>query len=152
VDMVATRLRAERKPSARPRAERLQLGLDGTLLDTWTGRLIERVPTSEQALTRARAFARADHLALQSVLRVDPEDGAIWLGAPRGRPLDRSLTAAERSHLEGALEALHATGAVHGRVDAAHVMVDDSGVVLRFEVEQEATATIDRDRLALARL
>ena len=152
VDTVATRRRAERQASVRPRQGRLQAGLDGTLLDTWTGRLIERIPASERALTRARAFARADHLALQSVLRVDDDDGAIWLDAVRGRPLDRSLTAAERAHLEGALEALHATGSVHGRVDAAHVLVDDSGAVLRFEVEQDATATIDRDRLALARL
>jgi serine/threonine-protein kinase len=152
VDTVATRRRAERKPSTRPRASRLEPRLDGTVLDTWTGRLIERVPASDAALVRAQAFARADHLALQSVLRVDHEDGTIWLEAARGRPLDRSLTAAERSHLEGAIEALHAAGAVHGHVDVAHVLVDDSGVVLRFEVEQEATATLDRDRLALARL
>jgi tRNA A-37 threonylcarbamoyl transferase component Bud32 len=152
VDKLAPRRRAERKSSVRPRAGRLQLGLDGTALDTWTGRLVERVPASEQALTRARAFARADHRALQSVLRVDHDDEAIWLDVARGRPLDRSLTAAERSDLEGALEALHAAGAVHGHVDPAHVLVDDSGVVLRFEVEHEATATIDRDRLALGRL
>jgi len=152
VDKVAPRRRTERKSSVRPQAGRLQLRLDGSVLDTWTGRLIERVPASEQALARARAFARADHLALQSVLRVDHEDGVLWLDAGRGRPLDRSLTAAEASRLEGALEALHAAGTVHGRVDAAHVLVDDSGVVLRFEVEQEATATIDRDRLALGRL
>lgn len=152
VDTVARRQRAERKPSARPRAGRLQIGLDGTVLDTWTGRLIERIPASERALVRAQAFARADHLALQCLLRVDHEDGTIWLAAARGRALDRSLTAAERARLEGALEALHATGAVHGRVDTAHVLVDDSGVVLRFEVELEATATVDRDRLALARL
>jgi serine/threonine-protein kinase len=152
VDTAATRVRTERKQSARPRAGRLQHGLDGATLDTWTGKLVERVPASDQALARARAFARADHVALQSVLRVDHEDGTLWLEAPRGHPLDRSLTGAERSQLEGALEALHAAGAVHGRVDAAHVLVDDSGVVLRFEVGHEATATIDRDRLALARL
>jgi serine/threonine-protein kinase len=152
VDTVARRLHAERQPSVRPRVGRLQPGPDGTLLDTWTGRLVERVDISDRAVARARTFARADHAALQAVLRVDHEDGAIWLDAPRGRPLTRPLTAAERSHLAGALEALHAIGAVHGRVDAAHVLVDDSGVVLRFEVEQEATATVDRDRLALARL
>ncbi len=152
LDTVAKRLGAERQPSARPQAGRLQLGLDGTVLDTWTGRRIERVPSSPQALARARAFARADNLALQSVLRVDHEDGVIWLEAARGRPLDRALAASERSLLESALEALHAVGTAHGNVDAAHVLVDDSGVVLRFEVEHEPTATIDRDRLALARL
>ena len=75
----------------------------------------------------------------------------------RRREVDRSiapLTAAERSRLQVALEALHAAGAAHGHVDAAHVLVDDSGsgVVLRFEADADATATIDRDRLALARL
>ena len=152
LDTVARRPGAERQPSTRPLAGRLQLGLDGTVLDTWTGRRIERVPSSPQALARARAFARADNPALQTVLRVDHEEGVIWLEAARGRPLDRALADSERSHLESALEALHVAGTAHGHVDAAHVLVDDSGVVLRFEVEQEPTATIDRDRLALARL
>ena len=108
---------------------------------------MSRRPTRRSS--RARAFAHADHEALQAVLRVDREDGAIWLDASPGRPLDRSLTPPERSRLAAALAALHAAGAVHGRVDAAHVVVGESGVVLRFESEQEATATIDRDRLAL---
>ena len=154
LDALAPRARASRRPSAHPHAGRLQIGPEGAALDTWTGRSIERVPLSERALVRARAFAHADDAALQGVLRVDHEDGALWLEAPRGRPLDRALTAEERSRLRAALEALHAAGAVHGRVDAAHVLVDDSGsgVVLRFEADADATATVDRDRLALARL
>jgi tRNA A-37 threonylcarbamoyl transferase component Bud32 len=154
LDAVAARPRAAHKSSARPREGRLQVGLDGTARDAWTGRAVERVALSERALARARSFARADHLDLQGVLRVDHDDATIWLEAPRGGPLDRALSEAERARLRGALEALHAAGAVHGSVDAAHVFVDDSGsgVVLRFEAEPEATATIDRDRLALARL
>jgi serine/threonine-protein kinase len=151
-DPVARERRAERMASSRPRAGRLQPEPDGIARDTWTGRRIERLPISERAVARARAFAHADHPALQTVLRVDHEDGAIWLVAPRGHRLDRPLTASERARLADAIEALHAVGAVHGRVDAAHVLVDDSGVVLRFEVEVDATSTIDRDRLALARL
>ncbi|MGD0525355.1 MAG: protein kinase [Polyangiaceae bacterium] len=152
VDTIARQQRAERRSSVRPPAGRLQLEPDGALRDTWTGRRVARVAASERALARARAFARADHLALQTVLRVDHEDGAIWLDAPRGGPLVRSLTDAERAHLGAGLEALHAAGAAHGHVDAAHVLVDDSGVVLLFEADGEATATIDRDRLALGRL
>jgi serine/threonine-protein kinase len=152
LDARAGRARAERMSSVRPQAGRLELAPDGALVDAWTGRTIERIPLSPLALTRARSFARAEHVGLQSVLRVDREDGTLWLEAPRGRPLDRPLAAGERALLAAALEALHAAGGVHGRVDAAHVVVEDSGPVLRFEPEQEATATIDRDRLALARL
>jgi serine/threonine-protein kinase len=122
------------------------------LLDTWTGRAIERIPVSDRMLTRARAFARADHPALQGILRLDHDEPALWLEARRGRPLDRSLTPAERRLLQEALDALHAAGAVHGLVDAAHLVVDESGVVLRFAGEPDSTATVDRDRLALSRL
>jgi serine/threonine protein kinase len=149
---LVTHERIEREPSARPGAGRLQPSLDGTWLDTWTGRFIEHVPLSDRTLSRARAFARADHAALQDVLRLDPDDGVLWLEAARGQPLGRALSRAERVQLEGALDALHAVGGVHGRVDAAHVRVDDSGVVLRFEAEEDSTATVDRDRLALSRL
>jgi hypothetical protein len=147
-----TRPALERTSGAPDAAGRLQPALDGTSLDAWTGRFIERVPVSDRVLPRARTFARADHPALQRVLRLDHDEGALWLDAARGQPLSRSLTVAERRQLEEALEALHGAGGVHGRVDAAHVLVGVSGVVLRFEPDQEATATLDRDRLALARL
>jgi serine/threonine-protein kinase len=150
---LSTQPRIDRPPVALPAAGRLQAALDGAWLDTWTGRAVERIPVgSHRVLARARAFARVDHPALQGVLRLDHDDPAIWLDGARGRPLGRALTPAERAQLEGALDALHAAGGVHGRVDAAHVMVDDSGVVLRFESEEDATSTVDRDRLALSRL
>lgn len=145
--------RSERtNPSVRPLATRVRLDADGTATDLWTGRLVQRIPAGERVVARARAFVLADHAALQLVLRVDPTDGTLWLDAPRGRPLDRPLTPAERSRLQQGLESLHATGAVHGYVDAAHVVVGELGVVLLFGPEPEPTATIDRDRLALARL
>jgi serine/threonine-protein kinase len=152
VDAGGARPGAERRASAWPRAGRLEVRPDGAVVDAWTGRSIERVPLSEPCLARARAVASADHPALQAVLRVDREDATIWLESPRGTPLDRPLTEAERAHLRGALDALHAAGGVHGRVDAAHVVVCESGPVLRFVPETEPTSTIDRDRLALARL
>jgi serine/threonine-protein kinase len=152
VDATGARTRAERRSSVAPTGGRLEVGLDGAVLDTWTGRAVERVPLSERSLDRARAFARADHAGLQLVLRIDRDDRAIWLDAPRGARLDRPLTRAERSTLDAALAALHAAGAVHGAVDADHVVVGESGAVLRFDGEPDATATVDRDRLALARL
>ena len=137
--------------SARPLATRVCVDADGAT-DLWTGRAIERIALDERTLARARAFARADHPALQLVLRVDPLDGTLWLGALRGTALDRPLTRAERSDLLAGLAALHAAGAVHGHVDADHVVVGELGVALRFGSEPEPTSTIDRDRLALARL
>jgi serine/threonine-protein kinase len=142
----------ERRSSAWPSAGRLEVRLDGVVVDGWMDRPVERVPLSERALARARCFARADHPALQTVLRVDRDEGAIWLGVPPGRPLDRALLPAERAWLEAALEALHGTGGVHGSVDEAHVVLGEDGPLLRFAPEQEATATVDRDRLALSRL
>jgi serine/threonine-protein kinase len=152
VDVGAARPRSERRSSAWPAGGRLEARADGAVVDAWTGRLVERVPLSDRSLERARAFGRADHPGLQTVLRVDREDDSIWLEALRGAPLDRALTRSERSTLGGALEALHAAGGVHGRVDADHVVVGESGAVLRFEAEQDPTATVDRDRLALSRL
>jgi serine/threonine-protein kinase len=152
VDAGGARPGAERRASAWPRAGRLEVRPDGAVVDVWTGRAIERFPLSEPSLVRARAVACADHPALQTVLRVDREEGTIWLEALRGAPLDHPLTAPERAQLRSALDALHAAGGVHGHVDAAHVVVGESGPVLRFEPETEATSTIDRDRLALSRL
>jgi serine/threonine-protein kinase len=151
VDATAVPARAERRASPGPRPGRLDVTSDG-VVDTWTGRRVERVALGGAALARARAFALADHPGLQTVLRVDHDDSALWLEALPGPPLDRALTPAERSTLAGALAALHTAGGVHGRVDAAHVVVGESGARLRFEAHEDATATIDRDRLALSRL
>jgi serine/threonine-protein kinase len=151
IDARAARPRTDRSPG-RPETGRLEALADGTRLDTWTGRAVEVIAETEITLTRALAFARADHEALQLVLRVDAEQATLWLAASKGRPLDRRLTAAERSCLEQALAALHAHGVTHGSVDAAHVVVGDSGVTLRFEATHDATATMEGDRLALARL
>jgi serine/threonine protein kinase len=145
--------RSDRRSSAAPGAGRLEVHQDGTVVDQWTGRRIERVPLSPGALARARVFALADHPALQLVLRLDRDDNTVWLEAPRGAALDRALRPDERARLAAALDALHAAGGVHGSVDAAHVVVDDDGgALLRFAATAEPTATAERDHLALARL
>jgi serine/threonine-protein kinase len=144
--------RLEQRSSGIASDHRLETLPDGSLLDRWTGRKVEPLPLSEQALARARAFALADHQGLQTVWRVDGTDRAIWLEPLDAPVLDRPLTLRERARLESALEALHAAGAVHGHVDAQYVVMAPAGVVLRFPAEQDPTATSDRDRRALAKM
>jgi serine/threonine protein kinase len=151
-DMTRASPRVETESAARQLADRLEPRPEGTALDQWTGRTIEPIPLTEWSLARARAYALADHPALQTVWRLDAGAGTVWLEALDAKTLDRPLTPEERRQLEGALDALHAAGGVHGHIDARHVLVGPSGVVLRFEANPDPTATADRDRIALARL
>jgi serine/threonine-protein kinase len=144
--------RGERMTSAWPPSARLEVGSDGRTTDVWTGRAIERVPLSEGTRARARAFASADHPALQPVLRMAREDDALWLEAVAGYTLNRPLTVAERERLDSAIRALHAAGAVHGSVDREHVTVSPDGVILRFGDPPSPGASPTGDALALARL
>ena len=149
--------RADGAPKPQPSGSRLELRPDGQTFDTWLGRPIERIPLPGHAspicLARAHAFAEACHPALQMVLRVDREEGALWLSVPGGHTLDRPLTVDEQVRLADALTALHAAGASHGAVDEAHVLIDGSdGAVLRFEGDPDARGTFDGDRVALERL
>ncbi len=142
----------ERAASDRPQAGRVVVRPDGRTIDEWIGRPIERVPLDENALARAKAFARAGHRALQTVLRVDRDAGEIWLEAPSGTPAE-VLTRAQGELAGDALESLHREGAVHGKIDPTHVLVGPNGaVVLRFAPAASAAATVDLDRIALARL
>ncbi len=152
VDPHAAGARSERRSSAWPRETRLAIDAEGTAVDTWTGRRVERLPLTEATLARAKRFACAGHPALQSVLRVDREDGTLWLEATQGRAPSTRLRPAQRAVLTAALEALHAAGGVHGHVDADHVVVDGDGLVLRFDPGADPTATADRDWLAVSRL
>jgi eukaryotic-like serine/threonine-protein kinase len=132
--------------------ERIEPARNGVVLDRWTGRRVERLALTDRALVRARAFALADHDALQFIWRVDAPGHAIWLEELEAPPLRRPLTPAERARLRSALDALHGTGGVHGRVDAGHVALAPRGVVLRFDPDHDITATPTLDVLALARL
>src|SRR5262249_25692079 len=72
--------RAERKKvSERPSGVRLLPDGDGAEIDQWLGRRVVSVPLEPAMLGRASLFARADHPALQAVLRVDRPGHAIWL-------------------------------------------------------------------------
>jgi serine/threonine-protein kinase len=149
--------RAERKAAAeRPSGKRLLPDADdphGPDVDQWLGRRVVRVPLDPSTLSRASLFARADHPALQAVLRVDRGDGAIWLAAPRGAPLATRATPQQQAVLREALDRLHELGEPHGAIDPTHVFVDDTGAVtLAFAPAPGPTATFDLDRLALAKL
>ena len=104
---------------------------DGVTLDAWTGRAIERVPLSDAVLARARAFAAADHPALQTILRVDRDGSTLWLAACGPAPT-RPWTDGERAAIEGARRAIEAAGIRRDAVDAAQVAIGGDGVVLRF--------------------
>ncbi len=139
--------------SLRPESGRLELRPDGKLVDLWTGRSVERVALSERCLARARAFALADHPALQNVLRVDRRQASIWLSALAGRPLNRPLAPGERTRLREALAGLHRQGLAHGNVDSAHVTLEENGTVtLTFESEDNVAASPESDLEALERL
>ncbi len=122
----------ERRASDRPGSDRVTRRADGSLADGWTGRAIECLPLTDEVLERARVFARADHHALQPVLRVDRDAGCLWL-ASCGPPIDRPLTPAERERLQGALDALQAAGGPPAQVGEGLAAVGPSGdVVVRF--------------------
>lgn len=142
--------------SLSPSADRLEDGLlrgaDGTGVDKWLERPIVHVALTPEILARASSFARAAHPALQAVLRVDRERGQIWLEAPRGEPEGRALDANELSEAQAGLDALHLAGAVHGSLDADHVLAGKDGVMILFAPALDSGATMDLDRIALGGL
>jgi tetratricopeptide (TPR) repeat protein len=146
-------------PAARPsedglesRSRRLTEVSEAEAVDTWLERRVVRIPWTTEVLARAAAFARAEHPRLQSVLRADRLAQEIWLEAPRGEPPARPLDEVELGQAREALSALHAVGVVHGRIDAEHVRLGESGVTLLFSANSDPLASRDLDSIALARL
>jgi eukaryotic-like serine/threonine-protein kinase len=131
-------------------ASRLESRSDGALVDRWLSRDVVVVRLTDWSRARARAFAQAEHPALQGVWRVDDDSGAIWLERLEGPALDRPLAVDERARLAEALDALHGAGGVHGQVDRLHVVVGPEGVVLRFDVRPDAAASAEQDTTQLA--
>jgi serine/threonine-protein kinase len=123
--------------------------------DTWLERDVLVLPGDSDTLARARAFARAGHPALPTVLRVDREARAVWVQAPLGRALadePRGLSPGQVARLRDALTALRAAGGAHGLVDAAHLYILDGEVTLAYPRSAPAADAAERDREALVRL
>jgi hypothetical protein len=153
IEPAAPRPPGARAPSERPQEGRAELLAGGRGFDRWLERPFLHQPLDERSLARAKAFARAGHPSLQRVLRVDRAAARIWLEVTEGGAPTAIMTGSEVEALRGALDSLHAEGIAHGSVDAAHVKVDGSGgAVLLFAPDAPATATKDRDLLALARM
>jgi serine/threonine-protein kinase len=153
IERVAIPRKERKKETDRPSVRRLLPEGGGTEIDQWLGRRVTSVPLEPAVLARASAFARADHPALQMILRVDRDAHAIWFAALRGAPLSGRPTPEQAVALREVVDRLHELGEVHGAIDPAHVFVDESGdVMLAFAPPPGPTATFDLDRLALAKL
>lgn len=99
--------------------------------DSWLERDVYVLPLPSAAAERARAFARADHRALASVLGVQPDQSAVWVEVVSGDPAER-LEPHELGELRDALAALHRAGSVHGAVNSAHVLRRGGETLLGF--------------------
>jgi serine/threonine-protein kinase len=123
--------------------------------DTWLDRDVLVLPGDADTLARARAFARAGHPVLPTVLRVDRDGGAVWVQAPLGRALadePRGLSPGQVARLRDAVLALHAAGGAHGLIDAAHLYVLDGEVTLAYPRSTPPEDATSRDREALEQL
>ncbi len=122
--------------------------------DTWMERDVVVLPIDEAELARARAFARAGHAALPSVLRADLGAQEIWVAPALGEPLRARglrLSRGQLRRLREAIAALHAAGGAHGLIDADHVHIVAGDVTLAYPIAHVAAAQ-DADLAALAAL
>lgn len=161
-DRAVARPTTERPPAA-PDGGRLGAakspgdGRDGDRVrhDSWLERDVLVLPIDDATLARAGAFARADHPALATVLRVDREAGELWIDRPRGRALAdeaRPLSPGQQRRLGQAIEALHAAGGAHGCIDTEHLYWFDGEVTLAWPRRPPEPGDVERDREAIAQL
>jgi serine/threonine-protein kinase len=123
--------------------------------DAWLDRDVSILSLDDANLSRARAFARAGHPALPTVLRVDKEALQIWIAPPRGTSLadvPRPLSRAAIERLGQAIAALHAAGGAHGFVDAQHLYWHEGELNLAFPRAPARQDAVERDRAALQAL
>ncbi|MDI3286169.1 protein kinase [Polyangium sp. 15x6] len=123
--------------------------------DAWLDREVLVIPMDEASLARARAFARAGHPALPTVLRVDRAAGEIWAAPPLGKALadaPRTLDAAAIERLGQALAALAAVGGAHGYVDAQHLYWFDGEIELAWPRKPATPDAAARDLAAIEAL
>ncbi len=151
---------SERPPGAAARlapALEVRDGRDAAarMHDAWLDRDVLVLPADDATLARARAFARAGHAALPTVLRVDRDADAIWVAPPLGRALadePRGISPGQAARLREAIEALHAAGGAHGHVDPDHLYWHDGEVTLAFPRGDAPEDAAEADRRALEQL
>jgi serine/threonine-protein kinase len=123
--------------------------------DTWVHRDVIVLPLDERSLALARAFARAGHAALPTVLRADAAEQQIWVAAPLGRSLldePRPLSPGQLARLREAVAALHAADGAHGHIDREHLYWLDGEVALAYPRVDPPPNALELDREALAKL
>lgn len=120
--------------------------------DRWFERDVIVVPIEE--LERVRAFARAGHPTLPTVLRVIPDAGEIWIARPSGRALadGATLGPALVARLAAAIARLHECGGAHGALDAEHVYRADGEVYVAYPRRAPDADAVAADRAALGAL
>lgn len=159
----------ERSESWRPRestrpppgsGDRLSASVDvgdgreaGRLMhDEWLERDILVVHLDDSALAQARSFARANHPALPTVLRVLPDEEQIWIDRPLGRclrDLGRGPSQVEVERLRAAVAALHQAGGAHGSLDDEHLYDGRGELCLAFPRVPPGAEAAESDRRAL---
>lgn len=92
--------------------------------DDWLDREVLVVPLDEEALQRARGFARVGHPMLPTILRIDRAMQQIWIAPPLGVAFVDASQKVRRDVFDRfvqAIRALDAAGGAHGYVDPQHV-------------------------------
>lgn len=128
-----------RRPKEREEehGERVRVDEQGSAVDTWIGRPIERLRLDEPTRARAAIFARAGHPNLQTIYRVDRARGEIWL-EKLARP-ESEIAPYSWAILRDALIAMDMTKA-GDKIEIAHVGVRPNGeLALRFSILQGST-------------
>jgi tRNA A-37 threonylcarbamoyl transferase component Bud32/tetratricopeptide (TPR) repeat protein len=133
----ASRVKSEPPAAGGDRYAVVEERADGVRVarDELLERFVELVPIDAARAERLRAFARADSPYLQAVYEIDEVAGRAVLEHPRGERLDRAREndprrATVAADVRRALTRLHAERAVHGAVDAEHVLLGPARSVL----------------------
>ena len=139
-------------PASTNAATRLQNTPKG-VVDAWLGRAVQLVPLTDENRDTLLAFAGLATPYAERVLKLDETGASVWV-APPARDPERALGQRHWAPLHGALEALHARGALHGAIDVAHVVItsDDTPVLLVPRRAASGPSSPSVDRAALERL
>jgi hypothetical protein len=123
--------------------------------DDWLDREVLVLPLDDDSLSRARAFARAGHPLLPTVLRIDRAAQQIWVAPPLGVALADSPRKVRRDAFDRfvtAIRALLASGGAHGYIDTQHVYWYDGELELAWPRKPQSPEAAANDVAALEKL